>query len=131
MSTPSASEKRPHVGRNIKRLRELRSITQDYVGTRLGLSQQAMSDLEKSEEVDEERLQKVAEVLGVTTEVIRRFNEEALFNNINNTFNDHSALINYQVNPIEKITELYEQVLKSEREKVALLERLLKTYDSK
>ncbi len=91
----------------------------------LGITQQAVSKMEKSEEVDDDQLQKVADILGVSPETIRNFSEEALFNNINNTFHDHSSLINYQFNPIEKVVELYEQLLKSEREKVAMLQAML------
>lgn len=87
----------------------------------LGISQQAVSKIEQSAEVDEGALEKIAKVLGVSTEAIKRFSEDAVFTNINNTFNDTSYLINYQFNPIEKIVELYERLLQSEREKNEIL----------
>ena len=114
-----------HLGRRIERLWEIVGMKQETLATALGVSQQAVSKMEASEAVEEERLRKVAGALGVSVEAIRNFTEEALFNNINNTFHDHSALINYQFNPIEKIVELYERLLQSERDKVALLEGLL------
>lgn len=114
-----------HLGRRIERLREIVGMKQETLAQALGVSQQAVSKMEQSEAVDEERLQKVAGALGVSVEAIRNFSEEALFNNINNTFHDHSALINYQFNPIEKVVELYERLLKSEQEKVAMLQALL------
>jgi len=123
MSIPTTTKY--HVGRKIERIRELRGLKQEALASALGISQQAVSKLESSEEVDDERLKRVAEALGVTPEAIHNFNEEALFNNINNTFNDNSALINYQFNPIEKIVELYERLLKSEREKVEILQSLI------
>ena len=58
-------------------------------------------------------------------EAIKNFNDEATFNNVANSFQDNSYLINYQFNPIEKIIELYDVLLKSEKEKIALLEKLL------
>jgi transcriptional regulator with XRE-family HTH domain len=124
MSTDTISK--THIGRKIERIRELRGFKQDVLATALGISQQAVSKLEASEEVDEERLNKVAEVLGVTPEAIRNFSEEALFNNINNTFHDNAYLVNYQFNPIDKIVELYERLLKSEREKVELFQAVNK-----
>lgn len=102
----------------IERLREMRDLKQETLAQALGISQQAVSKMESSEVVDDERLKQVADVLGVSVEAIRHFSEEALFNNINNTFHDHSALVNYQFNPIDKIVELYERLLKSEQEKV-------------
>jgi transcriptional regulator with XRE-family HTH domain len=121
-----ATDKSQHIGRKIERIRELRGMKQETLAAALGISQQAVSKMEASENVDEDRLQKVADVLGVTPGAIRNLNEEAIFNNINNTFHDNSALVNYQFNPIDKVVELYERLLKAEQEKNALLESLLK-----
>jgi len=35
------------------------------------------------------------------------------------------TIVNTQVNPIKELAELYERLLQSEREKVAMLEKLL------
>ena len=96
-------------------------MKQEAIAAELGISQQAVSKIEQSAEVEEDALEKIAKVLGVSTESIKRFSEEAVFTNISNTFNDTSYLINYQFNPLEKIVELYERLLQSEREKVELL----------
>ncbi len=124
-----------HLGRKIGRMREILGIKQDVVADKLGISQQKVSHIEQSEEVDDATLEEIAGALGVKPEAIKNFSEEAVFNQINNTLHDNSSLNqNYQCtfNPIEKWVEaveknekLYEEMLKSEREKVALLERLL------
>lgn len=87
--------------------------------------------MERSEKIEDEVLEKIAKALDVTTDAIKNFSEEAVFNIISNTFHnsssDNSTLIasslNYQptFNTIEKIVELYERLLQSEREKVELL----------
>jgi transcriptional regulator with XRE-family HTH domain len=126
------TEPRMHIGRKIERIRELRGMKQETLADLLGVSQQAVSRMESSQDVEEERLQKVATALGVTPEAIRHFSEEALFNNINSIHDTHENsvntfhVVNYQFNPIEKIVELYERLLKSEREKVELLQSLIK-----
>ena len=112
------------IGRKIKRIREIRGIKQETLATGLGISQQAVNKMEQSEEIDEDKLAKVAELLGVSVEAIQNYSEEAMINNIQNTFHDHS--IQNQINPIDKIAELYERLLASEREKVAWLEAQLK-----
>jgi transcriptional regulator with XRE-family HTH domain len=122
-----------HMGRKISRIRELRGIKQEALAAELGLSQQTVSRMEQSATVDDEMLEKVANVLGITVDGLRNFNEEAVFNIISNTFhntsNENSTLIasslNYQptFNTIEKIVELYERLLQSEREKVELLQK--------
>ncbi|MVN90503.1 helix-turn-helix domain-containing protein [Mucilaginibacter aquatilis] len=110
-----------HIGRKISRIRELRGMKQDALAAQLGISQQAISKIEQSENVEDESLIKIATALGLSPEAIRNFSEEAVFTNISNTFNDTSYLINYQFNPIDKIVELYERLLKSEQEKIELL----------
>lgn len=113
----------PHIGRKIERIRTLKGIKQDTLAGALGVTQAAISKMEQSEEVDDERLQKVADVFGVTIETIRNFDENAAVNNLN-TFNDNSAFnFQCQFNPIDKIVELYERLLQSEREKNELLEK--------
>ncbi|MDN5210480.1 helix-turn-helix transcriptional regulator [Fulvivirgaceae bacterium BMA12] len=123
------------MGRKIGRMREMLGIKQDVVADKLGLSQQAISKIEQSENVDDAVLEKMADALGVSPEAVKNFSEESIFNQINNTLNDSSSLNqNYQctINPIEKLVEameenkkLYEALLKSEREKVAMLQKLL------
>ena len=114
-----------HIGRKISRIRELKGMKQETLAASMGVSQQAISKLEQSEHVEDDRLEEVSKALGVTVEAIKKFNEEAVFSNISNTFHDHAMLINYQFNPIEKIMELYERMLKLEREKIELLEKMM------
>jgi transcriptional regulator with XRE-family HTH domain len=120
-----------HIGRKISKIRELRGMKQEALAVELGISQQAISKIEQSAEVEEEALEKIAKALGITSEAIKGFSEEAVFNITSNTFhntsNENSTLIasslNYQptFNTVEKIVELYERLLQAEREKVELL----------
>ncbi|HEY8933827.1 MAG TPA: helix-turn-helix transcriptional regulator [Cyclobacteriaceae bacterium] len=126
----------PHIGRKISRLRELRGMNQETLGEQLGISQQAVSKIEQSEQVEDITLERVAKALGVTPTAIKNFSEDLLFNLIqNNTSHDNStaSTINYQctINPIEKIAELYDALIKSEREKLALLEKMMNKQNEK
>jgi transcriptional regulator with XRE-family HTH domain len=112
-----------HIGRKISRIRELRGMKQEALAAELGISQQAVSKIEQSEEA---ALDKIANALGVSVSVIKNFDDEKainLFNNIyNNQFHENAVgFIYQQFNPIEKVIELYERLLASEREKVELL----------
>jgi len=117
----------PHIGRKIERIRELKGVKQDTLASKIGVSQQTISRIEQSAEVDEDKLKQIAEALGVSVETIRHFNEEAVFNNF---VYEHGTVFNYigqyQFNPMEKIIELYERLLESERKKNELLETKLK-----
>jgi transcriptional regulator with XRE-family HTH domain len=120
-----------HEGRNVKRIREILGIKQDALAMELGLSQQAISALEQKEALDKDMIEKVAKALKVTPESIKTFSEESVINIISNTFtsNDTSTLhaVNYYptFNALEKVIELYDALLKSEREKIALLESMI------
>jgi len=109
-----------HIGRKISRIRELRGMKQEALAAELGISQQAVSKIEQSAEVESEALEKIAIVLGVNSDAIKNYSDEATINFIANTYNDNAASYGhyYNFSPIEKIVTLYD-------EKVALLERLL------
>ena len=126
---------RIHLGRKVSRIRELRGMKQEVLANELGISQQAVSKIEQSEEIEDSTLEKIANILGVSAEGIKSFNEETILNIISNTFtsNDNSTInaINVQpnFNPINKVVELfeenkklYERLLASEREKVEILQ---------
>ncbi|WP_017733034.1 helix-turn-helix domain-containing protein [Nafulsella turpanensis] len=116
-----------HEGKNVKRIREILGIKQDALAFELGLSQQAVSQMEQKERLEPELLEKVAQQLGVPAEAIKSFNEEKAVNIIANTFKDNSSNVAYQYNfnPIDKIVELYDALLKAEREKITLLEKMM------
>ncbi len=126
------TEKSIHEGRNVKRIREILGIKQDALAMELGISQQAISALEQKDKIDDKILTDIAKILKIPAEAIRNMTEEAA-TNFFNTFNDQSGF-NYQCtfNPLEKYIEaleenkkLYERLLQTEREKVALLEKIL------
>lgn len=119
-----------YLGKKISRIREIRGIKQDYLASALNMSQQAISKIEQSEEVEDSVLEKIANILGVSAEAIKHFNEESILSIISNTFtsNDSSTInainIHPTFNPIDKVVELYERLLASEREKVDLLKKI-------
>ena len=128
-----------HIGRKIGRIRELRGMKQESMATELGVSQQTVSNIEKSERIEADLLAQIAAILGVTSEAIENFSEEAVVNFFNN-FHDHSLETNNGAvsatgctfNPLDKLIEaheenrkLYERLLESERNKNSLLEKLL------
>ena len=114
-----------HTGRNVQRVRMYFGVKQEALAADLGITQQEVSKIEQQEEIEEEMLSQIANVLGVSSEVIRDFDVERAIYNINNirdnTFEQVATSIAQQFNPIEKIIELYERLLQSEREKVDLL----------
>ena len=124
-----------HIGRKISRIRELRDMKQEALAQALGTNQQAVSILENSETIDEDKLIAIAKVLGVTVEAIKSFSEEGMINYFN-TFNESDNNFNHYntctFNPLDKLVEsyeenkkLYERLLKAEQDKIEYLEKLL------
>ncbi|MGE8340436.1 MAG: helix-turn-helix domain-containing protein [Flavobacterium sp.] len=126
----STATKPKHIGRNISRIRELRGMKQEALAIAIGMSQQTISNIEGSETVDDEKLNVIAEALGVSAEAIKSFSDEAVLNIMGNTLHDSSFIngnnYNCTFNPIDKIVELYERLVQAEKDKVEYLERLMK-----
>lgn len=121
---------RVHLGRNIKRFRDILGVKQEALAAKLEMTQQAFSKLEQKEQIDEKTLSKIAEALQIPVEAIKNMTDEAAFNIIGNTFQNDSSAYVYQYkcnfNPIDKVVELYERMLKAEQEKVSLLQEALR-----
>jgi transcriptional regulator with XRE-family HTH domain len=120
-----------HLGKKIERIRELRGMKQETLAAGLGISQQAVSKMEQSTEIDDKKLKKVADVLGVTVEGIKKFNEELAIYNIQNNYDNTADSMTFQQNSMEKIIELYERILSLERDKVSSLEKELEKFKKK
>ncbi|QSB28452.1 helix-turn-helix domain-containing protein [Flavobacterium sp. CLA17] len=119
-----------HIGRKISRIRELRDMKQEALAQALGTNQQAVSIIENSETIDEDKLIEVAKALGVTVEAIKNFSEEAVLNIIGNTYHDSNVVngnaYSCNFNPLDKMVELYERLVQAEKEKIEYLEKILK-----
>lgn len=131
------TEKTKHTGRNIKRFREMLGIKQEALAIALGddWNQQKVSLLEGKGQIEAGILEDVAKALKVPVEAIQNFDEENALNVISNTFHEAAFIGShgtFNINPVEKWMEaleenkkLYERLLQAEREKVALLEKML------
>ncbi|HHV85150.1 MAG TPA: helix-turn-helix transcriptional regulator [Petrimonas sp.] len=118
-----------HTGHNVQKIRIFLGIEQEVLAAGLGISGQEVSEIEKQNRIEEGLLLRIADVLGVSSEIIRDFDVEKAIYNINSykdaTISEGATTTVYaalqQINPIEKIVELYERLLQSEREKIELL----------
>jgi len=129
MTHTTQPNRRIHEGRNVKRFREMLGIKQDALAADLGhdWNQQRVSLLEQKETIELDVLQRIATVLHLPVEAFQNFDEEQAISVISSTFNDNSAVVynNPVFNPIEKIMELFERLLASEKEKTDLMKEIL------
>ncbi|MYZ59336.1 XRE family transcriptional regulator [Elizabethkingia anophelis] len=131
MTHTDMPNKKIHQGRNIKRFREMLGIKQDALAYELGgdWNQKKISLLEQKETIETSILQQVSAVLKIPVEAIENFDEEQAVNIISNTFNDQSNGYNYYptfaFNPLDKMVELYERMLKQQQDMIDRLEKLI------
>lgn len=65
-----------HLGRKIERIRRLRGMTQTDLGELLGVTKQAISKMEQSEKIDDDKLKQVADALGVTEDGLKKLRKK-------------------------------------------------------
>jgi transcriptional regulator with XRE-family HTH domain len=118
-----------HHGHNVRRLRDMLGIKQDVIAASISMTQQNFSKLEQQEVINNETLEKIANVLKIPVEVIKNFNEEGVINIISSTLHDNSGSVMYNptFNAIDKIVELYEKLLNEKDKRIILLEKYLET----
>ncbi|WP_447768531.1 helix-turn-helix domain-containing protein [Sphingobacterium faecium] len=119
-------EKTIKIGPNIRFIRNLKGFKQEAIAIELGISQPEYSIIENSDVVPENIIIQIAQILNVTPELIKEFNENQAFYSIenkleNNTISDNSYGIHQIFSPVDKVIELYERLLASEREKIEIL----------
>lgn len=148
METEELTTGKVHHGHNIRRTRIENNMSQKALSQLVNLSQSAVSKYELTRMIDDEMLHRFARALKVPAEYLKNLEEDApsvVFENntVNMNNSEQSAggsdisigfvqpsiadedhrINNY--NPIEKVAELYERLLKEKDEKYAALERRL------
>ena len=113
---------RVHHGHNIRRFRIEKNMNQEVLSQLVHLSQSAVSKYEQMRVIDDEMLHRFSRALGVPFEYLKSLDEDA-----QTVVFENNRVNNY--NPIEKITELYERLLKEKDEKYAALERRLQNIE--
>lgn len=121
----TAAKKSNH-GLNVRRWREWRGVNQEMLAEKIGISQATLSVYEKKEKLEQDILARIAKALDVPLEAITDIEESTAINIIN--AHDNQSVVNHYptFNPVDKIIELFERMLREKDEKILLLEELLK-----
>lgn len=140
METGKIGNLKVHHGRNIRRVRMEKNIKQEVLSEKVNMSQPTVSRYENMKVIDEETLQRFAKALNVPVDYLETLEEDAptvVFENntINNSdqggantqvgFTQEENNTSAHFNPIEKIAELYERLLKEKDDKIATFEKRL------
>lgn len=141
MDTEFTHKGNVHQGRNIKRTRLEKSINQDVLAELVHMSQPTVSRIENMRVIEEDVLERFAKALKVPVEYLQTLEEGAqtvVFESIaNNGYASSAGYINaniddksvHNVNPLDKITELYERLLKDKDDKCTALEKRIQELE--
>lgn len=111
-----------HLGRNIKKIRVCKNISQDYLAEKLQTTQQYISKLENKVEIDDETLEKLAIILDTPVNTIKEMVDDSpiyYYNTLHdnatlNGANSNNENITYRIHThsIDKFIEVYERQIK-------------------
>ncbi|MFP5471924.1 MAG: helix-turn-helix domain-containing protein [Bacteroidia bacterium] len=121
------------IGENVRKIRELRGFSQEYVANKLGVSQKTYSNWEsENTKLDLSKLMSVADVLNVDPIDILKFDENYYFNTSYNQGGDNKSGIFYTddklIQELKNTIELLKiQLEKTNQEKDRLYSIIEKT----
>lgn len=111
------------IGNKIKKVRELRNYTQEYMAQKMNISQASYSRFEASNSgITFSQLTSIATVLEMKVEDLIAFDEKMIFNNYG-TANDKSFSVITEVSSRE--VELYQKTISLLEDKIKSLEKEL------
>jgi transcriptional regulator with XRE-family HTH domain len=112
------------IGQKIKKIREFKNFTQEYVAFEIGLSQSAYSKIEQGEtELTLTRLKQISVVFEMSPEDILTFNGNFLFSDSHEKVKESDY---NRLQSMQSAAEQYEMQLKWLRDEVSYLRDLVK-----
>ena len=110
------------LGENIRKIRELKGFSQQNLADEIRMDQKTISRIEKGELSPKfETLVGIAKALSVSLSQLLAFNDNLIFNNY--IQEQHGGqFVAYNNTEIEKVEELYKQLLKGKDEIIAILQ---------
>lgn len=118
------------IGQRIKKIRELRNLSQQYMAEKLEITQQNYSKMESGDvDFPVSRLQILAKILDIKPEEIFMFDEKVMFNNHYWSFKDNSVGIQQGIAENER--KQYEARILDLKQEMEKLHNLLKQALSK
>jgi transcriptional regulator with XRE-family HTH domain len=115
------------LGYKIRRMREIMGVKQEVVYDGLGIKQSTYSEIESGiADVSDERLDRIAEILGTTSETIKAYDDKVIVNIINHHNGNGTAASSnhFNIQAIDDLQKLVELIAAPYKEQVAALKEL-------
>jgi len=115
-----------NVGSNIRKLREKKGFSQDYVAEKLGINQSTYGKLERDvSNMTLDRLYKIADVLEEDITTLLDIGKKNIFSNQTNQGNGYVETINNDYKMmVEELKLAYEKMLSIKDEQIVILKNL-------
>lgn len=112
------------VGNKIRKIRELKGFTQDYMASKLEISQRAYSKLEKEEiKLDWQRIEKISHILEIEPIDLVSFDDNLVFNNSTQSGKNNTNTIHNHFP--DELKKSYEDRIKHLEEEIVFLRGLV------
>lgn len=114
------------VGTKIKKVRELRNFTQEYVAEQVGMTTSGYSRIERGEvKVSIERLGQIAKALDLRPHDLTSFDEKSFFSNLGNANDQRFSTSNEQAT-VQQVIAAYEARIADLKDEIQFLRRAFK-----
>ncbi|MBA3901796.1 MAG: helix-turn-helix transcriptional regulator [Bacteroidetes bacterium] len=122
------------IGTKIKKIRELKNVTQEHIAEALKMSTRGYSKIENNESnINLDKLEKISKVLEVKLTDLLNFNEKQVFNNnfknLEGNLGDNFVM--YKFSDFKKEKELYDLLLSSKEDQIKILKNELENLRKK
>lgn len=118
--------KQINVASKIKKIREIKGLSQEYVASKLDISQNTYSKIERGEtSFNLDKLSAICEVLEIDFNTLFNFDENLIFNHCSQTgnFGNNNTLV---LNTVEKLQEVYDKLILAKESEISTLNLLIK-----
>ncbi|MFM1810715.1 MAG: hypothetical protein RLZZ382_1940 [Bacteroidota bacterium] len=113
-----------NIGTKIKKLRELKNLTQEHMASVIGVTQSAYSRVELGEtDITYNKLARTAGELGMKPEDVIAFNESMVFNVMHNQTGNGLIIQNNTL--VNEERDLYKLQIETLKEEVAYLKKII------
>jgi transcriptional regulator with XRE-family HTH domain len=111
------------ISQNIRKIRDLKGFSQEFIASQLSISQPAYCKIEQGKtQLSGDLLEKLARIMDVEEKWFEEFSDSIVFNNCSNSGNYNHYTINES---IEKIEALYRNLCDEKDKRIQQLEKLL------
>ncbi len=113
-------EQHIHIGQNISKIRELLGIKQETLAANLKISQQTVSKIEQTKQLNQHTINRIAAALEVPATAIAQYNDKLIIDYLKGCVGGHPMnVVPQYFELLKKMVVLFEQILQLEQKTVS------------